>query len=194
MNGCKTYNWLGMGTILLSAILFAGIGSAPVAMAKDSLIQEIQDVDNPARQPFQQELQFNVDDQHISQTKALVIPLGKLLVIETISAYFQTTIGNGGGLPQYPWFKVQTAVDASGTAVPHFFPLARTGEFNDTRGTTDTFMTCQPVRIYHDAGPDGSWQVQVIFDRNAALPSLGSTPRYWPINGSISLSGYLVSK
>jgi hypothetical protein len=75
----------------------------------------VTDVDNAARQPFQKQLNWKNDPTQLGGGTSFIVPAGKRLVIEQISAF--TGLAQGTAMA----FSVHTTVN--GTPAPHRFAL-----------------------------------------------------------------------
>lgn len=130
----------------------------------------VRDVDQPARQIFRTLLNCTVTQGELTCEDRVVVPPGKLLVIETMSGF---VVLPGGQQPS-----VSCVV---GSFPPEFgfgLPLERTVTFT-TMPATDFFGALAPVRLYASQGE----QVRLFFIRDQV--NSGGT-------ASLVLSGYLV--
>jgi hypothetical protein len=97
----------------------------------------IQDVDNPARQPFQQKLNFNIADGFSEVCMPIAtVPAGKRLIIEYVSA--RVTIPGGHKLRALNVF-----THLNGDFAYHHLVPTPTNVFNE-------YVVGQTVRLYAD--------------------------------------------
>jgi hypothetical protein len=131
----------------------------------------IRDVENPARQPFQRELQITVPAGSNGVAQTFTVPAGKRLVIEFVAASLGLFPGQKGIL------LITTTV--GGSIASYDLPLTDQGVgFTGFAG----FRTSQMVRIYADPG---STVTVVVGSDGATFPVA--------IGELVSLSGYLVT-
>jgi hypothetical protein len=98
----------------------------------------VRDVDNPARQAFQDRLTFNLADGFSEVCMPIaVVPAGKRLVIEYVSA--RVSLPGGQKLRG-----VQLFNNLNGDFAYHYLMPAPTGAFNE-------YVVGQPLRLYADA-------------------------------------------
>jgi hypothetical protein len=157
------------GAASLAGIL--GVILTPkVAHAVATLVDVARNEENPARSPFQKELDFSITDGGIAATSSFAVPAGKALVIDFVSgAAFQPA---GETMRNYEIFTRVNGVQA----LHSFAPGQVTA---DSGGGTDQF-TSQPVVIYADQASE----VDFIAVR---VQSTGFT------SGSVTVSGHLVN-
>jgi hypothetical protein len=126
----------------------------------------VQDVDNPARQPFQQKMNFNLADGFSEVCMPIAtVPAGKRLVIEYVSA--KVNIPGGQKLRALNVF-----TNLNGDFAYHFLVPTPTGAFNE-------YVAGQQVRLYADPNT----QVNICASRDTG-------DGIAPVQATIS--GYLV--
>ena len=130
----------------------------------------VQDIDNGARQPFQEGVQVTLDPGFAGQNGFVPVPTGKRLVIEYASAR--------GSVPAGQTMVFTIVTQLSGELSGKFHTLPATQQF--TSASTDSFITGQQVRLYADSGTT----VFLRADRNSAAGT-----------GSFlfTISGYLIN-
>lgn len=99
----------------------------------------VRDIDNPARQPFQQEVELTLDPGKGGENVAINVPIGKLFVIEQISASGFAPAG------QKMLFSVMTHIAPDLVTRRHLLQTT-----NSAFGASNFFMASQSVRIYAD--------------------------------------------
>ncbi|HEY7543233.1 MAG TPA: hypothetical protein VID27_00030 [Blastocatellia bacterium] len=99
----------------------------------------VRDVDNPARQPFQQEVELTLDPGAGGENVAINVPAGKLFVIEQVSASGFAPAG------QKMLFSVMTHIAPDLVTRKHLLQTT-----NSDFGASNFFMASQSVRIYAD--------------------------------------------
>jgi hypothetical protein len=131
----------------------------------------IRDVENPARQPFQRELQITIPAGSNGAAETFTVPAGKRLVIEYIAATVAVFPGQKGSL--------RITNTAGGTLASYDLHLEDEGV-----GFTGfaIFRVSQQIRIYADPG---STVTVVVGSDGATLPV--------NIGELVTLSGYLVT-
>jgi hypothetical protein len=194
MNRLKNYAWSLLGLSVLIAIL-AGINATPthagpvvsgtvnigntplpVTIAGDTTINgtvKIQDVDNPARQPWQHRFSLGVATGTVVSCDSADVPAGKLLVIEYVSA-------NEDLLPDAIMTHLDVITTQGGHQVRHFFTPTPTGR--ELASTARAFVVSQATRLYAEAGT-GSVEV---------CAQIGTDFKSSSGDAQAGLSGYLV--
>ena len=129
----------------------------------------VRDVDNPARQPFQTNLQFFLQDGSFGDQQSFAVPANKRLVIEYISA--------DSGVPVGQLARIGVYTSLNNLFTLHYVVTNRLGTVGNG---DDEFVAGQPTTIYADPGT----QVFVGFTKNAGQGFA---------NCSITLSGHLVN-
>lgn len=129
----------------------------------------VRDIDNPARQPFQQEVELMLDPGEGGENVAINVPIGKLFVIEQISASGFAPAG------QKMLFSVMTHISPDLVTRKHLLQTT-----NSTFGASNFFMASQSVRIYADT-PSALARVERDFTTGTATARL-------------VVSGYFVDK
>lgn len=100
----------------------------------------IRDVDNPAHNAFAQYLNCAIAPSETACDAQFTVPVGKALVIETISALFGVQEG------AYGWLQVNFATNGAGMTV------ALPGTAIGTSSPFTLHAVTQPVRLYADSG------------------------------------------
>lgn len=121
--------------------------------------------DNPARQPFQQELHFGLNTWPTWPT----VPAGKCLVIECVSGY--VNVPTGGTVTD---LALQTQAGTQGAA--HRLPVTLMA----STGVIDRYVTCHMLRVYASPG------TQVTF----SVGGSGTLPG--DLSWDLTISGHLV--
>jgi hypothetical protein len=128
----------------------------------------VQDVDNPARQAFQQDISFILPDNFSEVCSPLTnVPAGKRLVIEYISGKATLPAAE----QKMRSFSIRTTIN--GNLVYHYVVPTATGIFNE-------YVAGQQVRLYADAN---------------TLPHIcvsRGNPNDGVVSVQASISGYLV--
>lgn len=137
---------LGQWNVSLSGTPTVQVGNAPNSPLP------VRDVDNPARQPFQGELDPLVTVGSFTASDSLSVPAGKRLVIEFASATINTTSGTK------MWVRIQTTTNNSTNA--HTLVPELQGAF--AAGGSDFFVAAQPLKIYADPGTQVTFIVNVL--------------------------------
>jgi hypothetical protein len=107
-----------------------GTLASPLGVASPLMVR---DLDNPARQPFQVEL-----DQ---TTFAFSVPAGKRLVIEFVSA-------RANSAPGFSLLSINVVTTVGGVTLQHpFVPV-----FVGKNGVDNSYTVSQPTRLYADPG------------------------------------------
>jgi hypothetical protein len=132
----------------------------------------VRDVENPARQPFQQELFLSTPDGLLGANDQFTVPSGKRLVIEFVSF---TMNWPAGQLTTRAFINV---CNASGNACPVSFYVPASFQATEFGGT-DFFVASSPTRLYADPGS----VVGVAVRRNVTAGTGLAT---------VAVSGYLV--
>jgi hypothetical protein len=126
----------------------------------------VKDVDNPARQAFQQKLNFNLADGFSEVCMPIAtVPAGKRLVIEYVSA--KVTIPGGHKLRALNVF-----TNLNGDFAYHFLAPTPTGVFNE-------YVAAQQLRLYAD--PNTQVNICASRDNGDGIAPVQAT-----------ISGYLV--
>jgi hypothetical protein len=156
---------LGQWNVVLS-------GTPTVQVGNDSSTPlPVRDVDNPARQSFQRELDPLVPSGSFSASDSLTVPAGKRFVIEFASASIDTTAGTK------MWVRIQTT--SSGVGLSYSLLPQLQGNFG--ADGSDFLLASQPMKLYADPGT----QVTVVVN---VLGGVANTNT----GAAVSLSGYLV--
>lgn len=114
----------------------------------------VRDADNPARQPFQTELDFFEADGSYGATQSFTVPANKRLVIEYVSA--------DSGVPVGELTRIGISTEINGQYQGHHVVANRLGAVGNG---DDEFVAGQPMTVYADPGTD----VFVGFSRNNAV-------------------------
>jgi hypothetical protein len=168
-----------LGTVVVIAVIALLVAPKTAHALVATLVQvantsanpvPTQDTENPARSPFQKELDFLITDGTIAATASFAVPAGKALVIDFVSgAAFQPA---GETMRNYEIITTVNGVDA----VHSFAPGQITA---DAGGGTDQF-TSQPAVIYADQG-------SIVSFIAVRAQATGLT------SGSVTVSGHLVN-
>jgi hypothetical protein len=132
-----------LGPLAIAALLQGNPGASHAQT-------RVRDLDNPARQPFQAELEgltFNtLADAETFQVA--VVPAGKRFVIEHVSLRVDSLEATAGGAPQ-PRFRsfATLAVKADGVPARHELVVNRADV-----GGSSVNLASQPIRAYADPG------------------------------------------
>ena len=102
----------------------------------------VRDVDNPAQQPFQRELDAHFTPGSSSATDSLTVPAGKRLVIEFASETVNLPTG------QHMWLRIQTTANGS----TNQFTLMPSLVCPCGADSSDFLAGNQQVRLYADPG------------------------------------------
>ena len=129
------------------------------------------DVDNPARQPFQQDQVISIHAGTFGGDATFTVPKGKRLVIEFVSIHVSYPTGQK---PTFAFLQVETA---NSNKFPNNHNFVLTFQAPDLN--SDVFAGASPTRLYADPGTT----VTLSLRRNS---SIGEGL------GSMSVSGYLV--
>ncbi len=148
-----------------------GVTGTPTVHVANSTLGPIlvRDVDRPTAQPFEQEIDVTLPNGQGGENAFLSVPLGKLLVIEQVSANGTAPSG------QHLNFSILSRVLPDLTLRPH-----RLSSVQEIGSPETFFVQSQQVRIYADA------TVGVRIDRGSA--NTGTA------NATFVVSGYLVNK
>ena len=140
-------NRVGASLALLLAII-TGISpmGAPDQLFAAEKVVPTRDVENPARQPYQDLSGTDFDDgDFIKSVSLLPVPTGKILVVEFVSVIIQ--------LPSAQRATANLNVQGG----PHLYVnLSAQGSF----GATDVLVGSQPVRLYVFSGNTPKLEVQ----------------------------------
>lgn len=98
------------------------------------------DVENPARQPFEQGIECNLDPGQGSCDQDVAVPSDKVLVVETITARTFVPIGQ----------RAVVLVSNESTGVAHYLSLQLQGAF--VSGQADALRGVHPIRVYVASG------------------------------------------
>lgn len=129
----------------------------------------VRDIDNPTRQPFQEEVKVTVPVGLTSQTGTILVPTGKLMVIEHVTARGTTPAG------QNVLYSITNHVVPDLTLRKHVFPATQ-----QTFGASTTYIVSESLRLYADSPSIG-----VRIDRDGTAGSISAT---------FIVSGYFVDK
>jgi hypothetical protein len=135
----------------------------------------VRSADNPARQPFRRVLQIGLDGGALGGKADFIVPAGKRLVIEYVSAAGNTPVGQGVDVDILDG-PSPSDVDATPDAA------LRPTSYPNAGGGVDLFSSSDPVRIYVDPGN----HVFVLLARTGGSGESG------PVFSQISISGHLV--
>jgi hypothetical protein len=151
-------------------VSLAGTPSVQITNPANSPLP-VRDVENPAKQSFQRELDPLIPAGSFTASDSLTVPMGKRFVIEFASASIDT--------PQNTkmWVRIQTTT--SGSTISHSLVPELLGNFG--AAGSDFYLTAQPLKVYADAGT----QVTVVASVLGGVANTNS-------GASVSLSGYLV--
>ena len=138
----------------------------------DSNPVPVRDVENPARQPFQQELFLSTPDGLLGATEQFTVPSGKRLVIEFVS--FSMT-WPGGQVTTRAFINV---CNASGNSCPASSYLPASFQATEFGGS-EFFVASSPTRLYADPGTVVSAAVRRNVTAGEGL-------------ATVAISGYLV--
>jgi hypothetical protein len=147
-----------------------GITGSPTVQVGNSSSNPVlvRDVDRPTAQPFQLELDVEMADGFGGQNAGFIIPVGKLLVIEQVSAIGTVPAG------QHLNFSILSHVLPDLTQRPHYLSSVQSA-------SPQTFyVQSQQVRIYADAS------AAVRIDRGTFNTGVASA--------TFVVSGYLINK
>jgi hypothetical protein len=142
----------------------------------------VRDLDNPARQPFQAELQrLRVPTSGVPEIfQVAQVPAGKRLVIEHVSFRIRSLEATAGGAPQ-PRFRSHAVLGMKADGVPaqHELVVSRADA-----GAASINIASQPIRAYADPGSPVFVQIECRNDngqRNSLVEVL-----------HLAVSGHLV--
>jgi hypothetical protein len=138
----------------------------------DSKPVPVRDVENPARQPFQQELFLSTPDGLLGANDQFTVPSGKRLVIEFVS--FSMTWPAG----QVTTRAFINVCNASGNSCPASFYLPASFQATEFGGS-EFFVASSPTRLYADPGTVVSAAVRRNVTAGTGL-------------ATVAVSGYLV--
>jgi hypothetical protein len=178
-------NFFVMHTI--RGALATAIGALLLASAGPSHAQaQVREADNPARQPFQNEVQqvltIPVPGGRPAQIQVADVPAGKRLVIEHISFRVVSLEATTPGTRQ-PRFQVFASLvtKANEVAASHEILVARTD-----LGTASSNAASQPIRAYADPGSQ-------VFVRIGG-DTEGESRSSFPVRvTNLAISGHLVN-
>ncbi len=150
-----------------------GITNTPTVQVSNAFNSPlpVRDVDNPARQPFQRELDPLIPAGSFTASDSLTVPAGKRLVIEFASATINTTSGTK------MWVRIQTTT--SGSTNAHTLVPELQGPFS--ADNSDFFVAAQPMKVFADPAT----QVIVITSVLGGVANSNS-------GAAVVMSGYLV--
>lgn len=160
------------GTVSLASGSSIGINPSSNTVQLGNTVDNpvmVRDVDNPARQPFQEEFAITLPDNFGGENATFMVPLGKRLVIEYVSARGFVPAG------QTLTFSIRTRQGNTPNGVVHYLVSTEQG----FSGTSTGFVAGQVMRLYADPGT----QVLVRAGRN---PATGTG------NAFIAVSGHFV--
>ena len=131
----------------------------------------VRDVDNPARQPFQRELDPLVTVGQFTASDSLTVPAGKRLVIEFATAPVTTPPGTK------LWVRIQTTVNG----ISNQYSLLPELQGSFAASGSDFLLAAQPMKVYADPA------TQVV----AVVNVLGGTANA-NTGAGVVMSGYLI--
>lgn len=114
-----------------------------LTFAKESIPIPVYDVNEPAMQPFQQELDFDFEPTQLGAGKSFFVPSGKRLVIEFVSANI--------GLSTSKAVSFAITTNANGTIAHHRLLL---NELWPNSNFLNYYNVSQNMRIYADPGTE----------------------------------------
>jgi hypothetical protein len=161
---------LALGFVVLIgclAQLFTSFGRGSESSADP--ITLVRDVDNPTKQPFQQEVKVNVTAGLTAGNNFITIPTGKLLVIEHVSVQGKAPVG------QNVFYSIYNHVAPDLTERKHIFPAT-----NEVFNGGNWFLVSESLRLYADAP-----SITLYVDRDATT---GTATALFVV------SGYFVDK
>jgi hypothetical protein len=151
MTGLRAYAVFAVGLVILIGcleLLTPSVAEAPPA-AQVTVVNPgtspvlVRDVDNPARQPFQEMKESDCLNTSACGVQFADPPAGKLLVVETVSAQLNVPTGDGVVLG----FVVH---QPSGSINLYLAPVKTVSDFSGT----DIYQVTQQVRAYNQgSGP-----------------------------------------
>src|SRR5689334_1255620 len=156
-----------IGLIGCMAVIFASFGRGGASSADP--ITLVRDVDNPTKQPFQQEVKVTVASGLTAGSSFISIPTGKLLVIEHVSVQGKAPVG------QNAFFSIYNHVAPDLTERKHIFPAT-----NEVFNGGNWFLVSESLRLYAD-----SPSITVYVDRDATSSTAQAL---------FVVSGYFVDK
>ena len=171
------------GAFSLLPAMFAANGPPPVTVVQpvnvivtnpDTAPAQVQDVNNPAFQPYQADEAVGVlTPNGAYKIATFAVPAGKRLVIELVTAY--VVLEGGQNVSD-----VELAVTKPGglVTVRHHLTPSRIGPAAGT-ATGIAYSVCQPLRVYSEGGKS----VELKIERSGATGTFLSR---------FSISGYLV--
>ncbi len=151
-------------------VVLSGTPTVQVGNAFNSPLP-VRDVDNPARQPFQRELDPLVSPGSFTASDSLTVPAGKRFAIEFASASVDTPAGTK------MWVRIQTTSSGVGLS----YSLLPQLQGNYAADGSDFLLAAQPMKLYADPGTQVTAVVSVL--GGVANTNTGA---------SVSLSGYFV--
>jgi hypothetical protein len=121
----------------------------------------VRDIDEPALQPFQQEIGINLADGiGEGEAPSAAVPAGKRFVVDFISAQASLPAG------QHPLILVKAFVNGANNGVSHNLLTTLQSNF----GGNDQWVASQPTRLYAD--PNTNLQIFFFRDATAGQASL----------------------
>lgn len=172
-----------LAVVLLLACACAVLTTPALAQTTTTVKPVItRDIDNAARHPVQVEMRMKTDvgtctaDEYVSGSASYHVPVGKQLVIETVTGSFLNT-----GSDSMPMVTLYTWV--GGNPVGHYLSSTKAFQFQTQAGITDyVYQFTSSIRLYGDSGTS-------VFLR-AWLPNCISTS--YTDQLYLTISGYLV--
>ena len=149
------------------ALLFAGLVRGGASSADP--ITLVRDVDNPTKQPFQQEVKVTVASGLTAGNNLISIPSGKLFVIEHVSVQGKAPAG------QNLLYSIYSHVAPDLTERKHIFPATP-----QVFGANTFYLVSESLRLYADTP-----SITVYVDRDATAGSASAL---------FVVSGYFVDK
>jgi hypothetical protein len=136
----------------------------------DTAPVQVQDVDNPAFQPFQREFIFTFPAGFLGDNEDFTVPAGKRLVIEFVSFRYHIPAGQ---TPALNFLQI-------GNVSYYFSMTQQAANQPHTDGPQDLWVGTSPTRLYVNPGVN----LRVAVRKNSAVGT-GL--------GSVSISGYYVN-
>ena len=168
MSKFRNGSLIAIGMVMMAVALVAA-GSRGAGAQSASSVSEVRDVDNPARQPFQRELNFTVAaGKAFERSSFVVAEAKKRLVIEHASAFIDLPGGQ-----RVVNISIETTL--SGLTANHILVAFAQGTVNGFDG----FSASQQTRLYADPGT----LVSAVVARNSIS---GNAPV------AATISGYFV--
>lgn len=152
-----------------------GIAGTPTVQLDDSATNPVfvRDVDRPTAQPFQYEVEVTLEEGFGGQNAVIPVPVGKLLVIENVSAW-----GTAPADQRIQQFAILTHVAPDNVYRPHYLQFTKQ---DNGYGTANEYtVSSQQLRLYADT-PNA-------YARVTRVPADGT------VTFRFVVSGYFVNK